>query len=125
MTHEGPVAEIVGCETERRRAILERDWEALRALLADELVHVHARGGRVDDKHSYLSQVQRLKVLSMKRDDMAVRFYGIIAISVGRLTNTFANDDGTVTTLNAICTQVWDCSSGVWQLCSFQATAVD
>lgn len=124
MTPEDAKVQIERCEAQRRRAILQRDWDALRSLLADDLVHVHARGGRVDDKESYLSQARNLNVLSMERGEMKIRLYGSVAVSVGTLTNVFGERGGELITMRAICTQVWDRSSGEWRLCSFQATAI-
>jgi hypothetical protein len=122
VTENEAITAILLCEAERRRAILQGDWESLRALLADDLIHVHARGGRVDDKQSYLAQIRHQKVISMERDVMRIRFYGTAAVSVGRLTNVLEDGTGAITRLHAVCTQVWDCSCGAWRLCSFQAT---
>ena len=65
--------EILRLESERCRALVQRDLQTLAALMDDALVHVHATG-KVDDKEQYLEMVARhIDFLSVERSDMRVR----------------------------------------------------
>jgi ketosteroid isomerase-like protein len=116
-------AEIVRLESERCRALMVPDIEALAALVDDDLVHIHA-SGRIDTKAEYLTGVEkRFAFRDVARQDLVVRVYGDMAIATGGLTQT-VDIIGTPETrrMKAVVTQVWRRRDGTWRQVSFQAT---
>ncbi|KIY42651.1 hypothetical protein TZ03_00900 [Pseudomonas sp. 10-1B] len=114
---------ILGLESERCRALVERDLQALAALMDDALVHVHATG-KVDDKAQYLEMVaEHIDFLSVERADMRVRVNGDTAIASGRLEQTIVlRASGEQRLMRAYATQVWLRGEDGWRQCAFHAT---
>lgn len=115
--------EILRLESERCRALVQRDLQTLAALMDDALVHVHATG-KVDDKEQYLEMVARhIDFLSVERSDMRVRVLGDTAIASGRLEQAIVlRESGEERLMKAYTTQVWLRGEGGWRQCAFQAT---
>lgn len=115
--------EILRLESERCRALVQRDLQALAALMDDALVHVHATG-KVDDKEQYLEMVAKhIDFLSVERSDMRVRVFGDTAIASGRLEQAIVlRESGEERLMKAYTTQVWLRGEGGWRQCAFQAT---
>ncbi|UUC52713.1 nuclear transport factor 2 family protein [Pseudomonas citronellolis] len=115
--------EILRLESERCRALVQRDLQTLAALMDDALVHVHATG-KVDDKEQYLEMVARhIDFLSVERSDMRVRVLGDTAIASGRLEQAIVlRESGEERLMKAYATQVWLRGEGGWRQCAFQAT---
>ena len=76
--------EAIACEQARAAAFAGGDAEALRKLLADELVFVHA-SGRVDRKESYLAFVRSgaAKYQGVDNSDMSVHVFDHVAVVKG------------------------------------------
>jgi ketosteroid isomerase-like protein len=115
--------EILRLESERCRALVQRDLQTLAALMDDALVHVHAIG-KVDDKEQYLEMVARhIDFLSVERSDMRVRVFGDTAIASGRLEQAIVlRESGEERLMKAYTTQVWLRGEDGWRQCAFQAT---
>lgn len=115
--------QILRLESERCRALVQRDLQALAGLMDDRLVHVHATG-KVDDKAQYLEMVAgHIDFLSVERADMRVRVQGDTAIASGRLEQAIVlRESGEQRLMKAYATQVWIRSEGTWRQCAFQAT---
>lgn len=115
--------EILRLESERCRALVQRDLQTLAALMDDALVHVHATG-KVDDKEQYLEMVARhIDFLCVERSDMRVRVLGDTAIASGRLEQAIVlRESGEERLMKAYTTQVWLRGEGGWRQCAFQAT---
>ncbi|WP_423357620.1 nuclear transport factor 2 family protein [Pseudomonas citronellolis] len=115
--------EILRLESERCRALVQRDLQTLAALMDDALVHVHATG-KVDDKEQYLEMVARhIDFLSVERSDMRVRVFGDTAIASGRLEQAIVlRESGEERLMKAYTTQVWLRGRDGWRQCAFQAT---
>ncbi|MCP1603151.1 nuclear transport factor 2 family protein [Pseudomonas citronellolis] len=115
--------EILRLESERCRALVQRDLQTLAALMDDALVHVHATG-KVDDKEQYLEMVAKhIDFLSVERSDMRVRVFGDTAIASGRLEQVIVlRESGEERLMKAYTTQVWLRGEGGWRQCAFQAT---
>jgi ketosteroid isomerase-like protein len=115
--------EILRLESERCRALVQRDLQTLAALMDDALVHVHATG-KVDDKEQYLEMVARhIDFLSVERSDMRVRVLGDTAIASGRLEQAIVlRESGEERLMKAYTTQVWLRGEDGWRQCAFQAT---
>lgn len=125
MTTDAIRDEIARLESERCRALVERDFACLQTLVADDLVHVHANG-QVDDRRSYLEGVEkRFRFLRVVRRGLAVRCYGDVAVATGPLDQTI-EIQATQQKLEVkfMTTQVWARSDGDWRQVSFQATAI-
>ncbi|KRV78271.1 nuclear transport factor 2 family protein [Pseudomonas citronellolis] len=115
--------EILRLESERCRALVQRDLQTLAALMDDALVHVHATG-KVDDKEQYLEMVARhIDFLSVERSDMRVRVFGDTAIASGRLEQAIVlRESGEERLMKAYATQVWLRGEDGWRQYAFQAT---
>ena len=125
MNDEAVTHDIVRLENERCRALVARDLDALKRLVADDLVHVHANG-KADDHDAYLHTVEeQIDFLSAERKHLDVRVYGDIAIATGKLEQvvqlraTAERIPMAITT-----TQVWRRGDEGWKQVSFQATNV-
>jgi hypothetical protein len=86
--------EIKQCEEARGKALVSADWKALDALVAGDVVHIHANG-HIENKAQYLESVKtKLKFLKVERVSLNVRSYDEIAIATGVLHQTMANTPG-------------------------------
>ena len=119
-------AEIKSLEARRIQALLANDADKLSALIADDLVHVHATG-KVENKPEYMEGVRtRLEFLKIERVDLKVRAVGDVAILTGPLNQEVRlRTTGNVLNLMAVATQVWVKRAGGWVQSSFQATRVE
>jgi len=124
MTEE-PIAIIKRLENERGRALVNADWAALAALLAEDLVHIHANG-QIENKAQYLESVStKLKFIRVERVPLHIRLYGDIAIATGVLSQTVSvQGQGTVIEMQAAITQTWIRRGDRWELNTFQATRI-
>lgn len=125
MSTESIEHEITRLESERCRALVDGDLTALSALVADDLVHIHANG-KVDDKSAYLALVRDgIAFLSARREKLDVRVFGDIAVATGALAQAIMLSGTTQRQdMNIMTTQVWRLNQGVWQQVSFQATNI-
>ena len=108
MTQEATEAAIVELEGRRRHALMAGDIDALAALMADDLRHVHG-SGQVDDKATYLNGVAtKYRFHRIERGDLDVRFYGDVAIVMGPLSQTVSTTgvEGSKH-IEAMTTQTW------------------
>jgi ketosteroid isomerase-like protein len=117
------INEIVEAETARGRALVNRDWATLAALLSEDLVHIHATG-LIDGKPAYLEGVKtKLDFLKVERISLDVRVRDDWAIATGVLNQAVRiKGPETIVEFQAATTQVWIRSNGRWVLSSFQAT---
>jgi ketosteroid isomerase-like protein len=128
------LAQLAACETTRVsvrdldqtrvRALVQNDLKQLDALLADDLVYVHADAG-VESKSEFLNRLRSgsLRYRSIEPADVRVRMYGNTAVVTGRshmaVTNAGADREFVVRY-----TAVYAASSGRWQLVSWQTTRI-
>ena len=119
-------AEIKRCEEARGKALVSADWKALDALVADDVVHIHANG-HIENKVQYLESVKtKLEFLKVERVSLNVRSYGEIAIATGVLHQTIrVKGPGTVVEIQAATTQTWIRRNGSWLQNSFHASRID
>lgn len=124
--YDDRVAEVLMSESERIRALLERDYSSLRAMLDESLVHVHATG-RLENYASYLAGVSNnLEFLTITRGSLEVRLFAGTAIMTGPIDQHLRiKATGAEMELAAIATQVWVESDGRWKLASFHACRRD
>ena len=80
--------EVREAEQLRCECLMRGDLEGLSALMANDLVHVHG-DGHIDDKAGYLDGVaNKFRFHDVERNDLRVRVYGVVAVMVGRLSQT-------------------------------------
>lgn len=91
---DAAIAEVLALDQERCRAISEQEWDALSALLADDLTHSHMTGV-TQDKPTHLAHVQQ-NPRRVERHDVTVRVYGDAAVVTGPQVN-IVETDGTAT----------------------------
>ena len=104
-------------EAERARCdcLMRSDVDALSALMADDLVHIHGNG-HIDDKAGYLDGVaKKFRFHNVERHDLRVRVYGAVAVMTGRLTQTVvvrATEQSHP--IEAVTTQTWNRTDRGW-----------
>lgn len=115
--------DLAALEAERRRALVEEDWQAFDALIADDIVHVHTTGA-VHDKAALLDHASRfLRFLEIGRGPLKVRRAGAdAAVMTGEMTNLVRRRDvDEHVRVRAFVTQVWARRAGSWKIISFHA----
>lgn len=107
-------------EARRCAAIGAGDVETLKAMLADDYVHVHMTG-RVDDRAGHLNAVS-VRPRRTERGALLVRVYGDLAVITGELTNHMTDAGGETGAAHAYCHQVAARHGGDWRFVSIQLT---
>jgi hypothetical protein len=115
--------EILEREATRGHALVERDFDTLERLLADDLLHIHSTGV-VHDKAAYLDYVRGpLAFLSVERQDLKVTMLGDAAVMTGTMSNVMRPPGPAApVTVDSHVVQIWIPGSAGWQLAVFQAT---
>jgi ketosteroid isomerase-like protein len=111
--------EVLELERARCAAISEQDWDALSALLSDDLTHTHITGV-TQDKAAYLAHVQK-NPRRVERRDLKVRIYGDVAVVTGPQVNLLESDGGT-TEVAIESLQVWTRRDGTWRVVAFASS---
>lgn len=106
---------ILALERRRCAAIGATDAAALREILTDDYLHVHANG-RIDDLATYISAVVQ-RPRRCERGPITVRQYGAAAVLVGEQINTFETHKSVV-----VVQQVAVRQAGMWRFVSTQVT---
>lgn len=117
-----PAEAVKAAELRRFEATTQRDYKALAALLADDLVYTHSSAA-VDSKASYLESLTsgRVTYKTIQPRDLKVRVYGDLAIINGEATMSVdANGEAINNTLRF--TDVWVKRNGQWQMTAWQST---
>lgn len=122
MTNSSLVAAIIEADTQRYRAMIERDLPALDRVLADDMVYMHSKGA-IDTKESLMAALQEGKFTfkSAETSDVSVRAYGAAAILHGKVT-LVVDVGGVEHVAHNSFTTVWVCQDGDWRLAHWQAT---
>jgi len=110
---------VLALDQERCRAISEQEWDALSALLADDLTHTHTTGV-TQDKPTHLAHEQQ-NPKRIERRDVMVRVYGDAAVVIGPQVN-IVETDGTTTELAIETLQVWARTDGTSRLVAFTSS---
>lgn len=108
--------EIIALEKRRCAALTAGNIEAVRELMADDLVHIHGNGA-MDDKAGYLKGVETKYVFHcIERGDLNIRVYGDVAVVVGPLEQTVSvRGVDKLNQIKAIATQTWVRSGTGWK----------
>ena len=113
-------------EQRRCEALVGNDLQALRNLISEDLVHIHANG-KSEDRDGYLTTVgEHIEFISVERVNLLVRACGDAAVATGELKQRIRlRATGQVIDMRAITTQVWRLSAAQqWQQTTFQATHI-
>lgn len=108
--------EILRLETLRCNALTAGDVQALGALMADDLVHVHGNG-HVDGKAGYLDGVaHKYRFHRIERGELNIRVYGDVAVIHGALSQTVSvNGIDKLNNISAVATQTWVRGDDGWK----------
>lgn len=106
---------IVELEARRCAAIGAADGAALKEILSDDYVHVHATG-KIDDLAGHIEAIT-LRPRVPERGPLSVRQYGDVAVVIGEQINRI---DGKETI--GVLQQVAVKRDGVWRFVSTQVT---
>lgn len=117
-------AEILACEAQRCRALLENDIDALDALLSERLVFAHATA-KYEDKASLLQKMGEGNIVYNTLDvtDRQVIDLGDSALLLSRLTAA-VSVGGQPRTIDNRTLSVWTREDGAWRLVAYQPTAI-
>jgi hypothetical protein len=124
MNDQNPDAQlIVDLEKRRQSALIAVDLDALDAMFADDLVHVHSTG-LVHDKTALLRHIEHKRgFIGIERGPLTLRIEGEIAVMTGPMSSRMRSADGTgETVMNSFVTQVLRRSANGWRFISFQLT---
>jgi ketosteroid isomerase-like protein len=116
--------EVRDADAERVRALLENDFPALEALLADDLTYVHSNG-HLDTKSSYIEGLRSgaSRYLSMDMADVTVRALGDIAV-VNAKFDARVLARGTEVNPKPRVLIVYAKRDGRWQMIAWQSTSI-
>lgn len=118
-------AEIEQLERARGAALIAQDWDALAALIADDIVHVHGNG-TVESKQGYLANVRKLRFLRVERSSLSVRMVGDMAIATGVLDQSVRpNAEDAAIEVRSFTTQCWARRGDGWVQETFHSTLLD
>lgn len=115
--------QILDAERRRQEALVAVDIEALDALFADDLVHVHSVG-LVHDKKALLEHIARRRgFVAIERGTLQIRIEGDIAVMTGRMLSRMhaMHGEGEVL-MDGFVTQVLRRCGNDWKFINFQLT---
>lgn len=123
MTQADDIAAIEAFEKERQRALVTADGEALRRILAEDLIHVHSTS-MVHGKDELIAHVSRMGgFISIDRGPLDIRVEGDYALVTGRTINRVRSPQtGEEKRLEGFSTLVLRRSPGGWQIVLSQLT---
>ncbi len=121
------IAELLRVDQSRLAGLVDRDMRALRRLMADDLVYVHA-SGRVQGKQEYLGLLEAgdLQYLSLKYEEPPrVRLYdGSTGIVTARLRVDAKTMTGTPNQRVIVTTAIYIRTNREWRLVSQHNTSL-
>lgn len=122
---EKAVKEVMDCERRRCNALVARDFEELRRLVAREITHTHTRGV-TDDYDQYFDLVEnRLRFLKVTRGDLLVRIFDDVAVMTGPMSNLVQPvGQSDPIEVHSQVLQVWSRRGDVWTQVAFQSTTL-
>jgi ketosteroid isomerase-like protein len=117
--------EIAAAEQMLYRAMIARDFEALDAILAGDVVYVHSTAV-AETKDGYLAGVRNglYEYDSIESDAIMVAFHGDVAVQTGRSRMVVGARDQPKASINLLVTLVWKYEATGWRLWRRHATRV-
>jgi hypothetical protein len=121
----GGVDDVLDADARRRAAQIEADPGALDALLAEDLLYVHATG-EVHAKEELIAwlELEEADYVSIETTDVATTVDGTIAKLVGWQTMEVTVGDETFRP-RSVFTAVYVMRDGRWQLFAYQSTSLE
>jgi ketosteroid isomerase-like protein len=115
--------EIAAAEQSLYRAMIEQDFEALDAILADDVVYVHSTAV-AETKDGYLAGVRNglYEYASVESDAATVAFSGDVAVQTGRSRMSVGARGQPMAAINLLVTLVWRREPTGWRLWRRHAT---
>ena len=116
------LAEMIAADEARYQALYRQDIASLEPMLADDYLHVHAKG-KIDDKAAFLATIQaaRYRFVDAQRTEQQLRIVGAAVLLCGKTRTTLDVSGATKVMANAFVT-VWVPSESRWKLQFWQAT---
>ena len=116
MTDDAARQQIEAVERQRCAALTAGDADALAALMADDLVHIHGNG-HMDDKAAYIDGFRnRFRFHRVERGALKIRVEGDVAIVNGPLTQAVSvNGVDKINEITAVVTQSWVRGADGWK----------
>lgn len=117
---------LMAREQQRCEMIVAEDFQGLRSLLSESLVHTHTRGN-TDDKESYLRYAREVvQILALKRESLRViPMSPVAAVMHGKQINRakLRKQESGEVSVEAMLTQVWALESDKqWRMVACHAT---
>ncbi len=118
------MAEVLGADAERYKAMENRDLATLSRYLGDDLIYTHS-SALVDSKDSYVESLRSGKVVykQTRRSDLRVSPYGCTAVLTGR-GDFSVIVDGKDIEVQLRFTNVWVKNPEGWQMVAWEATRI-
>lgn len=118
------MAEVLGADAERYKAMENRDLATLSRYLGDDLIYTHS-SAVVDSKESYVDSLRSGKVVykQTRRSDLRVSPYGCTAVMSGR-GDFSVTVDGKDIEVQLRFTNVWVKNPEGWQMVAWEATRI-
>lgn len=118
------MAEVLGADAERYKAMENRDLATLSRYLGDDLIYTHS-SAVVDSKASYVESLRSGKVVykQTRRSDLRVSPYGCTAVMSGR-GDFSVTVDGKDIDVQLRFTNVWVKNPEGWQMVAWEATRI-
>lgn len=118
------MAEVIGADAERYKAMENRDLATLSRYLGDDLIYTHS-SAVVDSKDSYVESLRSGKVVykQTRRSDLRVSAYGCTAVMSGR-GDFSVTVDGKDIDVQLRFTNVWVKNPEGWQMVAWEATRI-
>ena len=112
---------VLALEQARLDALDKGDLDAVRALMSERLVHIHATGV-LEDRDQYIEGLRALP-RKTRRESILVRMCGDgVAILTGVIVNTLTRPgESAPQDVRLVVTQVAQREDGVWRFVSFHA----
>lgn len=117
--------EIAALEHTLYRAMIERDFQTLRSLLADNLWYVHSTGV-AESKAEYLAALAngRYEYERIASRDVTIQVHGEIAVATGEVQMSVSAAGEPKALVQLLFTLLWVKQAGPWQLRLRQATRI-
>jgi hypothetical protein len=114
---------ILALEAMRTRALVERDFSTLAALLSDDLVYTHS-SGVVQDKQGFMEYAtSSLRCLAVEWRGEYVQCFDNLAVLSGYMLTTMQPAAPVApVSVDAHVLQVWRRERAAWTMLAFQAT---
>lgn len=120
------IANIIQSKEEARMAaVINKDYDALKQLLRDDLTHIHSNGHNVSKQDILQELRDEFDFLEIERGPLNIRVNGPSALVVGEVRQKVRFKlEKTLHHVHANLTQVWLHDEGDWRLAAFHASVV-